>query len=138
MYGMIVLTMLEGVAQTATLDPILLWNDETLQSIRIARTPPPIAARNLAMVHVAMYDAVNAVTRTHKHYLINVLPPQGTSAEVAAAVAGHRVLVQLYPAQTKRLNAVMDRLMATMPRGHAREEGITLGFFVAETTWKWR
>jgi membrane-associated phospholipid phosphatase len=138
MYGVIVLTMLEAVAQVPTSDPVLVWNEETLQAIRTAKTPPPIAARNLAMVHAAMYDAVNSVTRTHKHYLVDLRPPQGTSAEVAAAVAGHRVLVRLYPAQDKRFNEVLDRLMARLPRGQARDEGITLGFFVAESMMKWR
>src|SRR5437667_12526663 len=99
MHTVILLTMLGGMEETPALDPVLHWNEEALQAIRVAKTPPPLAARNLAMVHAAVYDAVNAVTRTHSAYLIDAHPPQGTSAEVAATVAAHRVLIELYPAQ---------------------------------------
>src|SRR5437867_452987 len=76
-------------------DPVLTWNDAALAAIRAERTPPPLAARNLAVVHAAVYDAVNAVRGTHRHFLVNAVPPPGTSAEAAAAAAAHRVLVSL-------------------------------------------
>src|SRR5262245_62016000 len=44
-------------------DMVLRWNDVALSAIRADRTPPPMAARNLAIVHGAVYEAVNAVTR---------------------------------------------------------------------------
>ena len=37
-------------------DAVLVWNDTVLEAIRADRTPPPLAARNLAMVHAAVYD----------------------------------------------------------------------------------
>src|SRR5512135_3533248 len=33
------------------------WNQLTLEAIKYTRTSPPLAARALAMVHTAMYDA---------------------------------------------------------------------------------
>src|SRR5690606_26081365 len=35
----------------------LQWNQLTLEAIKITNTSPPLAARALAMVHTAMYDA---------------------------------------------------------------------------------
>ena len=54
-------------------DLVLQWNDIALDSIRTASTPPPRASRALAIVHAAIYDAVNAIDRTHEVYAIDVL-----------------------------------------------------------------
>src|SRR5713101_4943277 len=87
-------------------DVVLQWNDAALDAIRAERTPPPVAARNLAMVHAAMYEAVNSVHRTHWYYVIDARPPECTSPEAAASIAAHRILVSLYPNQAKRFRAV--------------------------------
>src|SRR5260370_41709256 len=68
-------------------DMILLWNAETLDAIREARTPPPAAARNLAIVHASIFDAVNAIGGTHAYYLTNIKPLPRSSTEPAAASA---------------------------------------------------
>src|SRR5262245_38786014 len=85
--------------QPAGRDMVVKWNDIALQAIRADRTPPPIAARNLAIMHLSIYDAVMAIERTHQPYLTDAMPAPGTSAEAAAAAAGHRVLTALYPKQ---------------------------------------
>src|SRR4051812_17528041 len=41
----------------ARTDAVLRWNETALTAIRTARTPPPVAARNLATMHVAVFDA---------------------------------------------------------------------------------
>src|SRR5690349_18528750 len=66
-------------------DQVIVWNEAALEAIKKDRTPPPLAARNLAMVHVAVYDAVNSVQPLCRPYGIVVRPPRGTSAEAAAA-----------------------------------------------------
>jgi membrane-associated phospholipid phosphatase len=118
-------------------DTVLVWNDAALEAIRAERTPPPMAARNLAMVHAAMYEVVNAIEGTHWYYVLDIHPPECTSPEAAAAVAAHRVLVGLYPKQTKRSDAV---LRATLPRenGEAVQQGVVLGQFVGEQILAWR
>ena len=42
-------------------DMVLRWNELTLDAIRKERTPPPVAARNLAIVHASIFDAVNEI-----------------------------------------------------------------------------
>ncbi len=138
MSGAILLVLAQVASQAPPADPVLLWNEETLLSIRADNTPPPMAARNLAMVHGAVFDAVNAITQTHTHFLVDVRAPEGTSLKAAATVAAHRVLIDLYPNQEKRLDATLRRCLAQVPAGPAKEEAVTLGLFVAEEMLKWR
>ena len=68
-------------------DMVLRWNDIFLEVIRKERTPPPVAARNLAIVHVSIYDAVNAIAGVHARYLVDIKPLAGASPQAAAATA---------------------------------------------------
>src|SRR4051812_8257208 len=67
-------------------DVVLRGNEVALQAIRAERTSPPLAARALAMLHSAMYDSVNGVTRAREPFIVRKPAPPGTSAEAAAAV----------------------------------------------------
>src|SRR6267142_1810799 len=68
-------------------DMVLEWNSVALDAIRTDKTPPPKASRDLAIVHTAIYDAVNAIDRTHQVYAVNVLASPTTSREAAVAAA---------------------------------------------------
>ncbi len=70
-------------------DAIVRWNALTLDTIRREKTSKPMAARNLAMVYCAIYDAANAVTKTHKVYKMQVEAPADASAEAAAVAASN-------------------------------------------------
>lgn len=48
----------------AKADAILDWNAEALQAIRTAKSAPPMAARNLAIVSGAAFDAVNSISNS--------------------------------------------------------------------------
>jgi hypothetical protein len=117
---------------------VLRWNEVLLQAVKADRTPPPRAARNLAMVHGAVYDAVNAVEKTHHYYQVDAVLGGPASAEVAAAVAAHRVLVGLYPRQAARFNAALDASLRGVPEGPAKGRGMRLGQAVAERVVQWR
>lgn len=122
----------EYQALASRADAVLDWNRTLLHAIRTARTAPPAAARHMAMVHAAVYDAVNAITRTHAVYKITAPAAPGTSAEAAAAAAAHRVLVNLYPAQTALFDAELALSLATIAEGTGKTDGITLGRTVAD------
>ena len=55
--------------------------------------PAPVGQRELAMVHVAMFDAVNSIERRYRPYLVQLTAPKTTSQEAAAAAAAATVLV---------------------------------------------
>ncbi len=119
-------------------DVILLWNEAALTAIKTEKTPPPLAARNLAIVHVAMYDAVNAIRNSHQPFQVRVRARRGTSAEAAAAIAAHRALISLYPKQTRYFDAVLDQSLESIPDGWAKTEAARFGQWVAEQVLDWR
>lgn len=119
-------------------DAVLDWNRIVLEAIRTDGTPPPIAARNLAMVHTAVYDAVNAITQTHNTYRIEAEAPEGASAEAAAAAAAHRVLLNLYPEQASTFDTQLKTSLAEILDGKSETDGITLGESVAYQILAWR
>jgi hypothetical protein len=121
----------EPTAQESKPDVVITWNRAALEAIRTDRTPPPLAARNLAIVHIAVYDAVMAVARTHQPHLVDVEAPDA-SAEAAAAAAAHRALSQLYPKQRGYFDLVLARCLADVQPGAARERGAGLGRYVAD------
>src|SRR5262245_60663085 len=91
------------VSFTARADVVTDWNEIALDAIRVDRTPPPIASRNLAILHVAIYDSVNGVLGKNKQkfesYLVTDTEGLNGSAPAAAAASAHRILTALYPAQ---------------------------------------
>jgi hypothetical protein len=119
-------------------DVVLKWNEVILHAIKADRTPPPAAARNLAIVHAAIYDAVTAIDGTHRAYRVDVRPEGAASVEVAAAIAAHRALVELYPRQVEAFDAALDAILENVPDGPAKEGGVKLGQRVAEEILTWR
>jgi membrane-associated phospholipid phosphatase len=112
-------------------DMVLHWNEVALQMIRTEKTPPPMAARNLAIVHVAIYDAVNAIDRSHRPYAVDVVPEAGALPEAAVAAAAHQALVALFPKQRAKLDRALAESLANVPANHGRDIGVDLGRFVA-------
>lgn len=126
-----VLAALLVPALQARADVVTDWNVTAL-SLTIS-SPPQIEMRTLALTHVAMFDAVNAVTRTHQAYMTPApTAPAGASAEAAAAAAAHGVLMSIYPQQKAALDAALQASLAKVPDGGAKTDGSTLGRQVAE------
>lgn len=113
-------------------NPVIEWNGVMLNAVRTSNTAPPLASRNMAMVHAAIYDSVNSISKKYTPYLVEIDPPAGTSAEAATAAAAHRVLVNLYPAQAATFNEAYASSLAKITDGKAKEDGIALGQQVAD------
>src|SRR5207237_157663 len=94
------------IGTLAHADVVTEWNSAALDAIRAGHTPPPIASRSLAIVHVSIYDAVNGITRTHEPYLVQSAVPASASREAAASAAAHDALVNLFPAAASSFNAL--------------------------------
>jgi PAP2 superfamily protein len=119
-------------------DAVERWNEAALAMIRTARTPPPVAARNLALLHIAMYDAVVSVEGGYAPFYFNAKAQAGTDATAAASVAAHRALLGLYPDRVRDLDAALDDTLTGVPDGPAKTLGVNLGQVVAERVLKWR
>lgn len=113
-------------------DMVVQWNNHLLDAIRVDKTPPPMAARDMAIVHAAIYDAVIAIDRNYKPYAVDVPALPGTSADAAVAAAAHRALVALFPAQAATFDAKFTASLATITDGAAETNGVALGNLVAD------
>ena len=121
-------------------DAVIDWNATLLNAIQasgqggLPGTPPPLAARNQAIVHAAIYDAVNAIDRSHSSYLVDVdlSEVEDASPEAAAVGAAYEALLKLYPTQKTTFDAQRDRSLAEIADGEAKEVGFALGVSVAD------
>jgi PAP2 superfamily len=112
-------------------DVVTDWNNAALDAIRADRTAPPIASRSLAIVHVAIYDAVNGIARTHEPYLVPSAVPTSASRVAAASAAAHQALLSLFPSHTFTFDGLHAAILAGIPNGPQKTNGITWGEFVA-------
>jgi membrane-associated phospholipid phosphatase len=120
----------------SSVDPVVQWNRTLLQIVRTAGAQPATVhpTRSFAMLHVAMYDAVNAIDRTHAPYLIRLSGVSRTASEdAAAAAAGHEVLLTLYPLFSARLDQQLQQSLAQVPDGAKKTEGVRIGHDVADS-----
>jgi hypothetical protein len=115
----------------ARADAILDWNTTALKTTAAASFNPPLEARNLAIVHAAMFDAVNSIVGEFRPYAVERTAPKGASPDAAAAAAAHSVLVQLYPAQQATLDAAFAASLSLIPDGPGKTDGIAVGEAVA-------
>jgi hypothetical protein len=132
-----------SVAAAEPTDMVLTWNLNAINAIGNSPTaatpglgqPPPLAPIHLAMVHGAIYDAVNAIDGGHEPYL-DGLPSAPDSASKAAAIAtaAHDVLVALPPgsaAVTASVDALYASSLAEIDAGLDKDAGIAIGHAAA-------
>ena len=100
------------------------WNLIASNAIVVtAGQPPPVSVLHFAMVHGAVYDAVNAIDRGHRPYLVQPEANPTDSKEAAAATAAFRVLVGIFPGQLGTLQPLYDAYIAGLPDNPAGIEG---------------
>jgi membrane-associated phospholipid phosphatase len=88
----------------------------------------------MAIVHLAVADAVAAVDRSFEPYAVEVSLRRPASAKAAVAGAAHRALVGLYPDQAAASRATLRDSLAAVPAGPGRLRGFLLGRHVAQRT----
>jgi len=124
--------VLLGTSQLSAADVVVAWNNVLLDTIRATGGPPCPISRTHALVHAAIYDAVNSVDRRHEPYLDFFPAPVGVSSDAAAAAAAHRVLTTLFPARAALYDAALAASLADVPDGPNETAGVTLGRAVAD------
>jgi hypothetical protein len=122
------LLLLSAVSLSA--DVVTDWST-TAQTAMVATAMKfPLQTRTLAIMHAAMFDAVNSVEHRYEPYAVNLSAP-AANEEAAAASAAHSVLTALLPSQQPALNAAYAASLAAIPNGQAKTDGIILGQLVA-------
>jgi hypothetical protein len=124
------LACLGAAAASARADVITEWNEKAVAFVT-PRMPPPQAHRVTAMIHVAMFDAVNSIERRYRPYLTQLPAAPTTLREAAAAAAAGTVLIGLHPAAAGELKATLHTYLAAIQNGAAKAEAIKLGEAVA-------
>ena len=127
-----------GTAFGAHADAVSDWNAKAETIAVEKRMLPPPNARGMAIMHIAMFEAVNAIERRYSPYRLNLTADRGTSKEAAAAAAAHAVLVALHPDQEKALDAHLLALLQQIPASEAKAGGIALGNKAAAEILAWR
>jgi hypothetical protein len=128
--------LLAGMVAAASVAParadvITDWNAATngLVANDVGNNP---RFRTLAMVHVAMSDAINTVQNRYARVVATLPAAPGASAEAAAAAAARQILTQIYPGQKAKIEEVYAASLKAIPEGPAKIDGIKLGVEVAD------
>jgi PAP2 superfamily len=118
----------------ATDNSILYWNQQALDTTRLSRNPPPISSLYFATFHVAIFDAVNGITRTHNGWLVNDPAPAGADMDAAVASASLTIFNGLWglTANPRNFKLAYDKALAGVPDGQAKADGIAWGKKVAD------
>jgi membrane-associated phospholipid phosphatase len=119
---------------------VLFWNGAALAANAIDHTPgvpgadldadqlgPPRTSRAFAIIHIAMFDALNAVRQRYPSYTGLRPAPMGTSGDAAVAQAAHDTLVALYPSQARALDQLLAQDLARIPFSRGKLDGIETG-----------
>ena len=104
---------------TNPVSQVVQWNRTLLAIVRTPGAQPAIIhpTRSFAIMHGAIYDAVNAIDGTHKPYLVHLSASHFASQEAAVAATAHEVLVKLYPNFQATLDAQLQQALAQLPNG---------------------
>src|SRR5271163_4141668 len=123
---MLMATLL-SVPFVAKADPVLDWNVIAIDTAVANGQNPFAQARFAAIVQVAVFEAVNAITGDYRPYIGSITAPPGASGDAAAVEAAYRVLSTYFPASASTLDAARASSLASIPDGQAKIDGIATG-----------
>ena len=128
--GMALLALI-GFSTAVRADVVTDWNTIAVSTVS-ADTLANRQSRDMAMVHAAIFDAMNAIRSYYTPAMVSINAKGYASREAAAAQAAHDVLVALFPAQQADLDAKLAASLAQIPNdddhGHRpKYEGIVAG-----------
>jgi hypothetical protein len=95
-------------------------------------SPGANGVREMAILHLAMFDAVNGIDRHYRPYLVESAAPDSLSEDAAAATAGGTVLASLHPEKAAEIKSALAAYLQAIPAGPAKTDGMKFGELVAE------
>ena len=114
-------------ATAARADVIMDWNAKADAIAVEKQLPNAPNARGQAMLHIAMFEALNAIDRRYAPYKLNLTADRTASREAAAAAAAYDVLLALHPDKKADLDAALAGSLAGIAENEAKSKGIELG-----------
>ncbi len=124
-----------GAPVFARANVITDWDEKAISAVRamanLGGTNPYLAQRMMAMVHIAMFDAVNSIERRYRPYLVQVPADPTTSKEAAGAAAAAAVLATINPKTAEEMKVALAIYLGSIPNGSPKMDGVKLGEAVA-------
>jgi membrane-associated phospholipid phosphatase len=117
-----------------SVNAVIEWNRTLLAIVRTPGAQPATiqSTRNFAILHAAIYDAVNNIEPKFSPYLVRLSDVRRSASKIAAAdQAAHDVLVSLYPAFQASLDAELQQDLAQLADDERKAQGIAVGQAVA-------
>ena len=118
--------VLVHTATAAPADVVNTWSTRASQLANAAGMPPLRNPITLALVHLAIYDAVNAIEGGYAPYASRPHVTPGASPEAAVVEAAYRVLLVELPTQLPALDAARTTDLALIPEP-GRSQGLAVG-----------
>jgi hypothetical protein len=123
------------------LDSLHRWNLIAINASGLDHTPvapgenrvfgeqlgPGRSSRAMAIVHIAMFDALDAVVGDYTSYTGTQVAPGPISVDAAISQAARDALAALYPSQTATFDSYLATDLAAVRNAHQRANGIDLG-----------
>jgi PAP2 superfamily len=119
-----------GAHLPASANVITDWDEKAVALLQ-PRMVPPVAYRAMAIVHIAMFDAVNSIEPRYRPYYAQLPVTGDTSQDAAAAAAAGAVLTKLLPDVASDIQAALKSYLSAIPESDAKANGIKLGDGVA-------
>ena len=116
-----------GLAGSAKADVLTDWNEKAVSAGYAARATPGANARNIAMVHIAIFEALNSIEPRYMPYRSRLPAEPSASHDAAAAAAAHHILARVYPDQAKEFDKTLEASLGAIPEGQPRTDGLRLG-----------
>jgi hypothetical protein len=114
-------------AAVAKADAVLDWNVIAVNTAVTNGQNPFAQARYAAIVQLAVFESVNAITGEYHPYLGTIVAPPGACPEAAAIQAAYHVLNTYFPMSATTLAAERAKSLASIPDGQAKTDGIATG-----------
>jgi hypothetical protein len=122
------------ISASQSVNAVIEWNRTLLVIVRTPGAQPPTihSTRSFAMLHAAIFDAVNNIDTDFEPYAVrHPHVSRNASAQAAADQAAHDVLISLYPAFATTLDSELQQDLAQIPYGRDKADGIEEGQDVA-------
>jgi hypothetical protein len=122
----------------ARADIVTDWNQLLIDALRAENAGPTGGTRTGAIVHAAIYDAVNSILRTHEPFRFSLPASDQANVEAAALAAAYETLSLLCPSKKGAFDAAYQGTLAQLPPGTATEEGLQIGRSIGLMMLEWR
>ena len=119
-------TLVFATVTAVRADEVTDWENIFLNAAVTAGTAPFVVTRYSAILHAAVFDAVNGVNPKYAPVHVAPAAPPGASARAAAVMAAYTALINIYPAQKATFDAALPGSLAGIASGAAAEHSVSI------------